>query len=65
MSSLVADQSSRGVLPRVVGPMSVIVKLHKVRPLDRRVTGKEDTLRRMDNIQPINIINRIFISSLE
>ena len=65
VSSSVADQSSRGVLPRVVCPMSVIVKLRKVRPLDRRVTGKEDMFRRMDDIQPVNIINWIFISSLE
>jgi len=45
--------------------MSVIVKLHKVRSLDRKVIGKEDMLQRMDKIQPVNIINWIFISSLE
>ena len=60
-----ADHSSRGVLPSVVYPMSVILKSHKGRPLDRSATGKEDMLRRMDNIQPINIIDWIFISSLE
>lgn len=65
VSSSGVDQSSRGVLPRMVCPVSVIVKLHKGKPLDRRATCKEDMLRRMDNILPINIIDWLFISSLE
>jgi hypothetical protein len=60
-----AGQSFRGILPSVVCPMSVVVKLHKGRTLNRSATSKEDMLRRMDNIQPINIIDWIFISSLE